>query len=478
LEILIAMAILVMVLSAVVLVAFGSQSMLVDSQTNSEAISKAQEMLEHAQALARKDFKLVNPTSAIADDIYQKKVDVAASSDPLDFFTKKVTATISWPAEHGRTLNVKLDALVTNFENASGGDTCNSVLGGDWAHPNLNSFFVSDMNINSTVAVDVYSRKLYVAISNANSSTTPTVFIYSLADPSNPSLADSFDNADGIKTGVSDLRATDKYLYLAKATGPGSGQLQIFDNSVSPPVQVGSDFKVTGATGGGGQATGNTIFYKDGYVYLGLTATASGPEFHIIDVHDPANPFEVGYWPSSGHLGHDINAIYVKGRYVYLAHPIDSAAANIEEVTVLDISNPTLPQRVGGYDAPDNAGHGKSLYLVGDTLYLGRTQTASNPEFYILDSSNPASISATSSQEISSSVNDLIVRDYLAFLITTDSQFQIWRLDNPSGITQYAAPLALPNSGEGSALDCEGNYFYVGSLDSANNAYISVISAP
>ena len=63
LEMLIAMAILVLALSSVVITGASSQSLIVDSQISSEALGKAQRSLEYMQALARKDFKLVNPTS-------------------------------------------------------------------------------------------------------------------------------------------------------------------------------------------------------------------------------------------------------------------------------------------------------------------------------------------------------------------------------------------------------------------------------
>lgn len=46
LEMLIALAILVVSISAVILVAFGNQAMSVDAQTNSEALYKAQAALE------------------------------------------------------------------------------------------------------------------------------------------------------------------------------------------------------------------------------------------------------------------------------------------------------------------------------------------------------------------------------------------------------------------------------------------------
>ena len=469
LELMIAMAILVLCLSAIISVSFGSQSMLVDSQTNNEALNKAQDLLEVAQANARKDFNLANPIAGFIDGIYQKKVEVTQQ----DLFTKKVTAEVSWLGEHNRNLNVQLSALVTNFENAVGGDTCSSVLTGDWENPNIIDFSVNDVNAGSSLSIDAYNHKLFLTIGDAYASSDSTIFVYNLTDPANPNLSAYLDNAPGIKAGINDIHVADKYLYAAKATGPASGQLQIFDISSSLPVQVSDDYKVSGITGTGDQAIGKSIFYKDGYVYLGLSKTDSGPEFNIIDVHDPAHPAKIG----AGYpVGNGINKIVVKGKYAYLATDDSS-----RELIILDISNPVSPIPVSGTipNLPGSLGYGKSLYLVGNKLYLGRTYT-SEQEFYIFDVSDiNSSVPVLGQKEIGGSVNDLIVRDYLAFLITTNSQFQIWRTDNPSDIISHAADLSLPAAGEGKSLDCEGNYLYAGSVDTVNNkSYLSVISAP
>ncbi len=86
---LVAMAVLVLCFSAIILVSFGSQSLLIDSQNNSEAINKAQGILEKEQALARKDFRLVNPIPTTIDsaNFYQTKVDVETQPD---FLPKKL----------------------------------------------------------------------------------------------------------------------------------------------------------------------------------------------------------------------------------------------------------------------------------------------------------------------------------------------------------------------------------------------------
>ena len=114
------MAILVSVLTAVILVSFGSQSLITASQLNAEAISLAQAELETTQALARQDFCGVVPVAEIVEatnQLLKKKIDVEKSADDL---TRKVTATVSWTTDKGVPQHVQLTTLVTNFQNVTG----------------------------------------------------------------------------------------------------------------------------------------------------------------------------------------------------------------------------------------------------------------------------------------------------------------------------------------------------------------------
>jgi len=528
LEILMATAILVMVLSAVVLVSFGNQSIVVDSQTNAEALNFAQKLLEQEQALSRKDFKLVNATST-AQDIYTGTVEVSPVVDLItnttDYFSKLVTATVSWPGENNRHLKTQLWARVTNFNNAVGGDTCNSMLTGDWHNTTANKFnFYQLAGESGTIypvsGIDAYvdaigKGRLYVSVSKTDQTTDPTFFIFDINNPneSNPVLFGKTDNNPNVASaGLAQIavatNSSGSYVYAAVnyganfhtvapdapcanngGTNASCGQLQIIDvsNSASPQVKYTYEINVPPGNpsnsdqvvGSGGSAMGNSIFYKDGYVYLGLAKTDSGPEFNIIDVHDPLLPI----WRGGYAVGHAINAIYVKDGFAYLAHPTDSGDAISEQITVLDVSNPYKPERVSGFHMSDNAGHGNKLYTVGDTLYFGSTDDSGSPEFYILDNSDPKKLFennlAAASAEIGSSINGLIIRDYLGFIITTDSQFEVWDLTNNLAPAQIvSAAQILAGSSRGTALDCQGNYFYVGSADGAGNGFLTIITVP
>jgi len=478
LEILIAFTVLALSLGAVILMSFSNQTIAIDNETNIEAITKSQELIEKARADAREDFNLVNPVTSTETSgslTYTKNLAV----EQVGLFSKKVTSTISWQRP-GRTLSIVLSTLLTNPQSVVGGGTCSSVLSGDWKNPVMTYYefgkdLLGDPSSGFPIGgIDVFDKKLYVVVNNSNGNNFPNFFQFDLTNPSSPVLVPpGIDTDTSVKTGLNGVVVAGNYAYVAKGLGPSSGQLQVIDISVNPMV-VKKTYKVPGVTGSGGQAVGKSIFYYDGYIYLGLTKTSTGPELNIIDVSNPLNPTKVGGYSVSN----DLNAIFVKDHYAYVASP------NAENLIILDVSDPSSPVRVGGSSGLTVGGNnGKSVFSVGHTLYLGRT--FGSKEFYIFDAMNPSSISVTASKDTGSgndtSINGIFIRDYLAFFLT-DAQFQIWNIADPSNIIPWTQNmnasefLNLP-AGGGTALDCESNYVYVSSVPSNNKGYIAAITS-
>lgn len=489
LEILIAFVLIILTITAVMSLVFGSQSVLVDSQTSREALDKAQQMVEDAAAVSLQDFNLVNPIAAAQEDIYTKYLDVVQ----LDDFTKKITSTVSWQSG-GRNQKVQLVSLLTDYLNFSG-STCSSVLSGDWSRPKLATSTLASGDLLPSgfpigaypiTDIDAYKAKLYVAVSSTASDTDPTFFIFDVSNRSQKALLQAaLDNSSTTVAGINALQTVGDYVYAASArtiakTDPTFGQLQIIDISSSTAPFIKSHLAMTGVTSGG---VGSSIFYSKGYIYLGLSSTAgTGAEFYIIDVSDPSSPHQVGRWPAVGSMGAGINAILVKNGFAYLAHP--ASGVYNEQLTILDVSNASDPQRVGGFFYNGSSGgNGKSLYMVGNTLYLGRTASKISgsvpdtiPEIFTLDISNPAMVSSSGLPTLSlankMSVNKILARDYLAFLLV-NNQLQIVKTVD---FSPYANPLVFPGS-TGTAMDCEGNYIYIGSTDTLGNSYITTITA-
>ena len=498
LEMLIAMTVIVLTMGAVILVSFSNQSILVDSARNSDALALAQAGIESIQTLARKDFKLVNPVVAAPNGDYTTAVNVETQPD---LFTKKITSTVTWNGEHLRAQHVTLTSIVSDFENPIGADTCSSVLVGNWASPSTQfsgdvANMIGDSPNTLTISdVDAYLGKLYVAVSDTSVNTSKTFLTFDVTDPTSPVSipALSIDNNASV-AGIAAVRVAGSYAYAANAvkafykTGivapniectnsaganKSCGQLQIISLS-GGTASVAYTYQLPNVVGTPGQGDGNSLFYKDGYVYLGLTKTGSGPEFNIIDVHDPSAPALIGSYA----VGAGVNKILVRGNYAYLG-----TSDNSRELIVLDVSNPALPTVARTYDAAGAAsfGYGNALYGVGDITYVGRTYVGNGSEFFIASTTAPAvSLPILGSVDIGPNsgaawgVYGLVVRDTLAFVATAlpssnQGKVQMYDISDPRNPTPYGTAVTL--SGPAAALDCEGNYLYAATNNPRGQVY-------
>lgn len=504
LELLIAFTILIINITAVMLVVNSNQSFFIDIEINSQAIYKASSEMEEAVTRSRVDFNLVNPIPFLGDGIYQKGLIV----DQIDFFTKKVLSNVIWKNTLGYDQEIKVIRLLTNIEAIDGGDTCSSILinPDNWKMPtnyNFSSINFSGLNSDGIRIsdLDVFNNKLYVTALNTLSSSNDTFFILDLpADISqSPVFIGGLDNNLNSISGLNAVKVSKDYAYVANAyIGSSSGciqnnncaQLQVINISDPNNPIVSSNLKIPTITSSGKLSAGTSIFYDKGYVYLGLAKALSGAEFNIIDVGgggppaSPNNPIRKGGYI----IGNGVNAIFVKNNYAYIVSP------NNENIIILDISNPNNPFKVSGYTPPDlpntngvGSNHGKSVFVVGGKLFLGRTY--SPKEFYIFDINNYPNIEVMGlpldiGTGNKTSINKLFVRDFLVFF-TTPNQFQIWNIADAENIIPWTIDETINSflsmqtlGGNGITMDCEGNNIYVAveSITEPGKDIISIIT--
>ena len=441
-ELLIAMAFAVIVISGAILVAFGEQSTILGGETATEALARATGRIGEARALAREDFNLVNATTS-TDGRYTETVSVTLLPD---FLTKQVTSSVSWASGRAEPLSVTLTTLVTNLDNVSAPDTCDSSLVGDWTTPTiLNPLHAIDISPDIPTGIAVANGLAYITGSHAGSNSD--FFIVNVSDASYPVFANSAQPGISTGPGLAAVAVAGGYAYVANRSTAGQLQVITVTNPSSPTLATST--RVTGAGG-----VGNAIFYYNHMVYLGLTASGAGPQFAIFDVASSTKPIAKGTYT----LGHTVNAIHVRGRYAYIA------TAAPEELIVFDISDPMSPQRVSGSGVlPDTTANGKSVYVVGDTAYLGRTVglSPSAKQLYAFDTRNPLTSPLPvlgTPLDLNDSINSLLVRSHLAFL-TTRTEFQVWSLSNLNSLTKVGS-LSLASTTP--AFDCEQNTLYVG----------------
>jgi hypothetical protein len=434
-EILIALVLFALGISALVALIFGGQSLTVDTGNSNRALGLARAQLEEAAATARDNFPgLVSVSST--DQGFTKQLIVQM----LDSNTARVTSKVSWRTDPLRLQDISLTELLTNWKLAkdTGSDTGGTAISGDWKSPRtLGS--VSLGAGNSATDLDVLNQIVYIT-AEASDPKKEDFFVVNATNGQAPVITSFVDTGPG-------LNAVDVAGTLAYAANDStSAQLQIIDVSNPATSTVLAEFRLPGVNGSG--ATGESIFYANGKVYIG-TKQANGPEFHIVDVSVPAAPVSLGGFEVNA----DINMIQISGHYAYLA-----TSADTQELKILDVTNPVAIAQVGSFDG-SGAADGYSAYLYGNTLYLGRAAQG-DPDLYILDVSNPASVIAKGSKVIGADVNGVRVRDNLAFVGTSASneEFQVWDITNPAAISLWSS-FNFPQVATG--IDYENNTVYV-----------------
>ncbi len=439
LEILIALAVIVLSASSAVAVLFSGRSLLLDAQMEEVALNLSRQDFETSRATAQTNFaNLTNSSSTIGD--FTKETTV----ESVDAYTKKITNKVSWKTSPLRTQKVELNTIVTDWRNVSqtGGDTGGGGLTGDWKNPKtLGSVDLGPGN--SATDLDVKNKIVYLS-AQASDEKKPDFYIVNATNGQNPFIVSSLNTGDGLNA----VDVANNYAYVDNQDT--NAQLQIIDvSNLNNPMLIKS-FKLYGVSGT--NAIGQSIFYNNSKIYIG-TKKATGPEFHVIDVSSATNPIELG----SFEVNADVNDIYVRNNIAYIA------TSDNQELMLLNVSNPSSISKISGYDAPGDSEDGKSLYLVANKLYMGRLVGGNHEEhheLHILDVSSSTAIQNLGSKDMATDVNGVVVRDYLAFLGTSDSnkELQIWNISNPANI-EFWSSFNFPQVATG--IDYEDNLVYV-----------------
>src|SRR3989344_5005396 len=322
LELLVALGVGLLVISATVLVSFGNQSIALDTDTASEALYFAQEGLEEMRAEAREDLFSLVP-SIVTNGIYTRDIQIADAD--TDGLSKLITSTVTWSTDT-RPQNVTLHTVISDWSLALGSDTCTEELVGDWTNPQLLGY-VDIVSNQGASDVDVIGKKAYI-VTNPAASGQKDLHIIDVADPTLTPLPILGSVNTG--PGLSGVHVVGKYAYVSN--NDVDGQLQVIEVSDSSVPILKKTYKLPSVISGG---VGNSIFYSRKVVYLGTTK-ADGTEFHIINVDDPLSPYEV----ASYEINMTINSITVRDGVAYVATQPDVASGEVDGLLMLDVSDP------------------------------------------------------------------------------------------------------------------------------------------
>jgi len=461
-EIVMAFAVLILCISAVAMVTFGNQTLTIDSETNNEAISKAQALIEKARADSREDYVSVNTIPSTVEDIYTKFLEIT----DLTQCNKQAKSTVSWTTG-SRNLSTTLSTFLSDIPGALalGGD-CDSGITADYDNPG--GLVSESIGGQGATALDAVNNRLYVTSNKFPPSHNKDFFVYdfSFSPPSSSSL--SLVAELDLNEGLNDVDVADNYAYVASDSL--TGELQVID--LTTMTQIPGATRQLPETN---TAKGRRIFFYDNKIYIGTDYLSCPPpctptqnsEFHIYDVSTPSDP----NWEGSVNINHNVNDIFVSGDFAYLA-----TSDNNHELMVINI-NPSSPDYLEhpddtgfGYNASGN-NDGSSIYALGNKIYLGRKQN-NNPssahDLFVLNKDSVQDGASTTdglviSRDLGISNNSLVtgivVRSNLAFV----------GLDNPTiGVLVLNINTLLPYSScagynfpeNSTGIDMSGNFIF------------------
>lgn len=439
-ELLIAMAILLLVFPVVLVVFFGADSFFSDASFASLALRRAHDGLACARIIKNEDWYLLSIGShgMTFDDQSSGKCAFAGSSDAQGGVTrtigisldnddnKLIISKVSWKIGASATKSLSLFSIVTPL---------NEGLQGNWKKPRILTSINTGSGSNVT-GVAYYQHRLYVS-NAASSPSAPDLLIYNVTNSAQPVLLGQLN--DG--AGFSAIAVLNNYAYAVEKST--SNLLVIDISNPATPVEVA---RLTLAGG-----NGTTVAVRDTEVYVGTKNSASGKEFFVIDVTIPNAPTLT----SSMEIGSDVNQLDVATGIVSLATSDD-----LKEMQLIDIADSANPIATGSYDM-ENKGDGYSVHAkTTDRIYVGRADKDSPRDFFVFDTTDAANIIKDGDKDVHKNLYAIRIVTTLAFIGIADSghELQIFSILDPTQINKVSE-LNLLNTPSGIAY--HNNYLYI-----------------
>ncbi len=492
-ELILAFAILVSAIVAAAQVAYGLPRILQNAYLEAEASRAAKALLDRAIILGRNDFNAPTSSGTSTKD----GIDSSSWIESLDDSAEYAISTSHWHDLEGMLQSVSFRTLITNYTDNSN-HPCQPFVSGDWAHPRiLHSYRIAPGDLLPTVipngqyqvsSLAIQGSQLAVGIGTTAHATDPTLFFFRVTDPDQaPEFLQSFDNTPLSTIGFTALAAGDDNVYAANGfenTAMANcaysvlhcRQLQVFSVQGNSPIraasyQVPTTSPTLAITSSGAIAAGTAVAYKAGLVYLGLAKTAGGQEFQIIDIRNLDVPKRVG----GVSVGRSINSILISSTTAYIATDANNTGG--KAIIAEDVRDPERPAELFSHAFP-GAGYVHALATIKKYLYSGRSYAnGTSEEFTVLDKNN--ALTRTGGIDLGTSaahrsVKAIIARDFLTFILT-DDRLQAWNMQDAAHPTLYGS-LLLPH-GAATAMACRLNTFYIGSVDTDGNGYVTVITS-
>ncbi len=484
LEIMIALVLIILSITAVAPLVFVGQSTYVDTNTTDEGVYLAQRALEDARAKGRAHFAdlMSSSDSETVDGIVYDK-DTEVTVDPDDPFKKWVTATVSW-TEQGRSQETKLTTLVASWQSALRGDECQAPSESNWANPKVFNSAASttdDLHSGNTLtSLAVKKQHVFITASGQDNlvlGAGHNFYSIDVSNPSSPAINKStaligyelnavsisgdyayvmgFNHMPFGKVGEEqgDVYYQNGYAYVGIKHGQtiANGQFYIIDisNADNPSVVSGSKINLPSDPK--------------------IPVAHASDEFMIFDVHDIHNPTFVGGIANQGIFGvKGINSIQIYNDFAVIGTENDYLVV----VDITDKSTPSMSLATS-YNAGSHV-YGLSINNK------GRILAGNKGDLMMLDATGlPSSaISEVDRQNVlggNQKISGLMGSGDYAFLGIQDptATFAVAKVaENGTFIAPipWSVPLAFGGNGApNGGLSCAGNLVYLGLYPSSND---------
>lgn len=430
LEVLIALGVFVMAITAAIQLFFGGQSLSVDSVNAILASDYVQEGIGAVRAIRDRGWAELtagNHGLVFIDGQWQ----LSGASDSRDAFTRVVsigpgaddnvkmaTTTITWQTDPLRTQKIELVEQLTNWQNLLSGGCLGDPLSGNWQSPQVLGTADLGPGVSGT---DVTVRLPYVFVSGVSSTASKhDIFVFDVSNPASPVLVKSLDIGSG---GIESLYLQGNFLYAASKND--AKELIIFNNAGAPAnlSEIGS-YNLSGST------DGISVVAFASTTAIGRYDSAAY-EIAFLNVTYPSEPALINEIATGGDV-HDFHATLDK---LYAV-----SQQSDEDIWIFDISDALNPAPIGTYD------------IAGTTEDLSVYGLIKNDTFNLLvgnDSNELLTIGATTTDQtyvrdlinIGGDINDIVCsRGDLVFLSTGNSnkEFVIVNVADPDNLVEYA----------------------------------------
>ncbi len=494
LEIVIALALLMIFIVGAVEAIAGTQYWRLTSVTAKEALEINQVLLEKIRAESLVNFESASTTNwqpskdgeSPADSVcrlggfcYYKQIQVT----DISTCAKSLQLNVSWRlGARYPTSTIATPSYLKNTAEiiARGGDCLIESPTGNWL--TISPQLVGEVNTppQQKMSFDVFQNYIYVV----SASTTNPLEIYR-----KPTVVGEIPVLVGSSTGanlrlnaidvVRDMGTGRIYAYVMQHAS--TSQLGVFDVTDATNPTLIAERTLDEVTGEAPQGWRVMAYGKRLYV---TTRRTAGKELHIFSINDPRNPVEI--ISAQKDLDRTVIDMTVREqmingslrRYLFLA-----SGANLKELGIFEVTNDIPIMRVA-IDLP-NEKRAICLYLQGDNLYLGYEEN-SGPELYLFSVTALLSGSITPSavSEVGANVHTIEGSGKVIFLGTnqTNAQFQVWHANTETwsattagtGRVTDMAVLGLAPLG----IEISENYVYLLTQSATQQETLSVIYAP